>query len=128
MGSPQTAREALIAELIGDVDALIIRAEALRSALPDAANEAAAKVRHSGERAAEDIGAAAAKLARELTGHGEKVVQGVQSAARDAQAAAKVVDRSARRFALLAAAMGLAGGVLGGILAGLFLSRHFFGV
>lgn len=127
MASPQTTREALIAELLGDVGALLDKADALRAAFPAAADEAAARVKAASERATQDIAAATVQLGRELTTEGERLLQGVQKAAKDTQAAAKVVDRQARRFAFLALLTGLGGGIVGGVLGGLALSRYFFG-
>jgi hypothetical protein len=54
-------------------------------------------------------------------------LHGVQEAAREAQQAARVVDRAAWHFALLAGAVGLAAGALGGTLAGLALGRGLLG-
>ncbi|HFD2218311.1 TPA: hypothetical protein ACF2KY_004836, partial [Escherichia coli] len=114
MAGPQTTREALIAELLGDVGVLIDKTDELRASFPAAADEAAAKVKAAGQRATEDVATAATQLTRDLATQTEKLLQGVQQAAREAQAAARVVDRSARRFALLATAMGLAAGIVGG--------------
>lgn len=127
MAGPQTAREALIAELIGDVDALIGRAEGLHTALPAAADKAAARVEGAGRTAADDITEAATRLRRELTAEGETLLKGLQGATQEAQKAARVVDQSARRFALMALLLGLAGGVLGGCLAGFALAQHLLG-
>ena len=127
MAGPQTAREALIAELIGDVDALIGRAEALHSALPDAAEKAASRVAGAGQNAADDIIQAATALRRELTAEGDTLLKGLQGATKEAQNAARVVDKSARRFGLMALLLGLAGGVIGGCLAGYALALHLLG-
>lgn len=127
MASPQTTREALIAELLGDVGVLLEKADELRAAFPAAADEAAARVRTASERALQEVATASVHLARELTAHQEKLLHGVQTAAKEAQVAAKVVDGHARRFALLALLAGLGGGVIGGVLGGLALSRYIFG-
>lgn len=127
MSGPQTMREALIAELIGDVDALMTRAESLRATLPEAADKAATRVASAGETAAQQIAIKAERVRADLARDMETLLKGVQRVAGEAQAASMVVDRSARRFALLALLTGLAGGVGGGILAGLFAARYLLG-
>ncbi len=117
MGPPQTTREALLAELLGDVAGLLERVEALHASLPATAEQSAARMAAAGERVRADLG-------RQNDG----VVQALQKVAREAREAAGVVNGSARRFALLALATGLGAGVLGGALGGLLLSRYVFGV
>lgn len=128
MNGPQTMRDALIAELIGDVDALLTRAETLRAALPDAAEKAASRVAAAGESAAQQIATNAERVRGELARDMETLLKGVQKVAGEASGAAKVVDRSGRRFALLALLTGLAGGVCGGVVAGLLAACYFLGV
>jgi hypothetical protein len=127
MGAPDTHREALIAELLGDVGALLERTEALQGALPAAADQAAVKVRGAGEMAARDVAAAGERFLAVFDQRAGTALQGVQKAAREAQGAAAVVDRAAARFALLAAIVGLAAGALGGTLVALAMSHRLFG-
>src|SRR5690606_1463774 len=127
MAGPQTTREALIAELLGDVGVLLEKTDELRASFPAAADEAAAKVKAACSRAADDVATAATQLSRDLAAQSEKLLQGVQQAAREAQAAARVVDRSARRFEIIATAMCIDAVIVGGVLAGLALSGYFFG-
>ncbi len=58
MAAPNTHREALIAELLGDVGAMLDRADDLQAAFPVAADAAAGKVRVAGEMAAGGVTAA----------------------------------------------------------------------
>ncbi len=90
MGS-QTAREALIGELIGDVDALIARADALRTVLPDAADRSAARLE-----------AAANRLRAELERDGAAHLSELRHLTAEAKAAAWVVDGASRRFVAFA--------------------------
>lgn len=112
----QTAREALIGELIGDVDALIARMDAVRMALPEAADRSAARIEAAGSRLRVD-------LARE----GETLLQEFRKVAREASAAAHVVDGSSRRFVALALLVGFGSGILGGALAGALLAQWILG-
>jgi ElaB/YqjD/DUF883 family membrane-anchored ribosome-binding protein len=128
MAGPNTHREALIAELLGDVGALLDRAEALNASLPAAVDQAAAKVRAAGETAAGSVKGAGEAFVTSLDAQTKETLKGVQKAAREAQSAAKVVERSAWRFALLTALIGLAAGILGGGLAALAVSHGLLGM
>ncbi|MFW1011717.1 hypothetical protein ACEV93_18635 [Vibrio parahaemolyticus] len=127
MGAPQTMREALLAELLGDVDALMQRLEELQTTLPAAADNAAGKVSDAGKAATDEFAQTAAKLRRDLVADSDVLRKELQGVTKETQAAAKVVDQSARRFAIMALLMGLAGGVIGGVLAGLALANHTLG-
>jgi hypothetical protein len=116
VGSVHTHREALLAEALGDLDELLQRIEALQASLPAAGEQAGAKLHGAG--------------ARFLSAFEQKAgvaLQGLQAAASAAHSAARVVDKAAWRFGLLAAVMGLAGGVFGGALVALVVSRGLFG-
>lgn len=127
MSGPQTMREALIAELIGDLDTLITRTEELKAALPAAADKAADKVAGSADAMLGKIEQSASQLRADLARDAGIIAQTVQKAAGDAQAAAAVVDKAGRRFALLALVTGLCGGLLGGLLVGLASAVNIFG-
>ena len=127
MAAPNTHREALIAELLGDVGAMLDRADELQAAFPVAAEAAAGKVRVAGEMAAGGVTAAGERFLGVFDQRAGTALRGVQEAAREAQEAARVVDRAAWHFALLAGAVGLAAGALGGTLAGLTLGRGLLG-
>ena len=127
MANPNTHREALIAELLGDVGALLDRTEELKASFPVAGEAAAGKVRTAGEMAAGGVTAAGERFLSVFDEKARSVLRGVQEAAGEAQAAARVVDRAAWHFALLAGAVGLAAGVLGGALAGLAIGSGLFG-
>ncbi len=125
MGRPNTHRDALIAELIGDVDALLERAEALQSSLPAvveaagkldkaarelprAVSEFPEKVREAardaiGPLTAAAIVAARAKLGKEI----EKTVEETKGEVRQAAAEAlrEVSEQSQERTRLLTGAV-----------------------
>lgn len=102
-------------ELIGDVDALIARADTLRNNLPDAAERSAARLEAAGDRLRGELGRDSEALLREL-----------RDLTREAKAAAWVVDGASRRFVLLALLGGFGGGILGGALAGALLAQWLF--
>jgi len=121
MANTQTMREALVAELIGDVDALLQRVEALRTALPEAGTAAAAQVQAAGTQAAQDIAVVSDRLKADLARQAETLRHTLYSVTQEARAAANVVDGTAQRFGRFAALAGFGGGILGGVLAGLVL-------
>lgn len=108
----QTAREALIGELIGDVDTLIARADALRTTVPEAAERAASRLETAGNR-----------LRAELARDGEALHRSLREITREADTAARIVDGASRRLIFLAVLAGFGGGIVGGALAGVALAR-----
>jgi hypothetical protein len=52
MAGPQTTREALLAELLGDAGVLLDRIDALKVDLPEVAEDAADRVRAAGDSSA----------------------------------------------------------------------------
>ncbi len=105
----------MIGELIGDVDALIERVDALRNILPDAADRSAARLE-----------AAAGRLRAELERGSDAHLKELRELTAEAKAAAWVVDGASRRFVFLALAGGMGGGILGGGLAGAVLAQWLF--
>jgi len=118
MAGPQTAREALIAELIGDVDALIERAEILQKSIPAAADEAVHGIMASGERVVGQLNEATQLLRADLARERAAALQPLQLASKAATDAAAAVTDGARRLATLALLTGRAGGALAGALVG----------
>ena len=127
MASPQTTREALIAELLADIAPLLDRADVLLASFPEAANAAATKVKAAGEQASRDFADNAQKVSRESVARHAELLEAIQKASADAKAAALIVDKGYKRFALLALLTGLCGGVVGGLLVGLAAATSVFG-
>jgi ATPase subunit of ABC transporter with duplicated ATPase domains len=123
VAGPQTTREALMAELLGDVGVLLDRMEALKVDLPEVAEDAAGKVKAVGDSSAAAIRIATDQAEVRIA----DALSGIQTAAREARAAAGVVAGAARRFALLALLTGAAGGAVAGAVVALALSRSLFG-
>jgi hypothetical protein len=122
VAGPNTAREALLAELLGDAGVLLDRMEALKVELPEVADDIERKVRSAGESSAALVRTAGEQAASQVG----DTLEAVQSAAREARAAAAMVTGSARRFALLALLTGVAGGGVAGAIAALALSGALF--
>jgi hypothetical protein len=123
MAGPQTTREALLAELLGDAGVLLDRIDALKVDLPEVAEDAADRVRAAGDSSAAVIRSAIDQAEVRIA----DALSGLQATAREAKAAAGIVAGSARRFALLALLTGVAGGAVAGAVVALALSRSLFG-
>ena len=83
-----------IGELLGDVGELLDRAEALKGSLPTAVDTALGKVRSAGDAAAGSAGLLAQRFLMTFDSKAISLLRGVQKAAQEAQAAARVVDRA----------------------------------
>lgn len=116
MAGPQTTREALLAELLGDVGTLLDRVEAIQATLPQQVEDGASRLSSAGESAAVKIATAADQARSDFTLALTDTLKGVQKAATDAEAAAAVVSGAVVRFALLALLTGLAGGAIAGFV------------
>lgn len=127
MAGPQTTREALMAELLGDVGALLDRAEALQAAMPAVADAAASQVFLAGEDAAKSITASADEFAALLSRQRELMAKPISEAAESISKSADVVEGGARRLASMAMLAGLAGGVLGGLVVGIAAAAFLMG-
>lgn len=125
MAGPQTTREALMAELLGDVGVLLDRAEALATTIPEATETAVSQVYLAGEDAAKNIRAAAEQFAALLHREREQIAKPVSEAAASIRTSADLVDGGARRLATVALFAGMAGGVLGGLIAGIAGAAFF---
>lgn len=131
MAGPQTTREALIAELLGDLGALLDRAESLQKALPDVADVAATQIHLAGEGVATGIEAQARQHLQqlgELLGRERAaLVDPISAASQATRAAADTLRDASHRITakvvLLGMAAGaLAGGVVGAAVAALLLA------
>lgn len=127
MRAPQTTREALIAELLGDIGALLDKSETLQSALPAVADNAATKIHLAGEAATNSIKQEADKFREMLSSERKLITEPIREAAKQTQHAADVVDAGARRLAFLSTLLGFIGGALGGLAAGLVVAFVFVG-
>jgi hypothetical protein len=126
MANVQTVREALVAELIGDVDTLLQRVEALRTTLPETGEAVAVQVKAAGMQAASDITGVSERLKADLARQAETLRHNLYAVTSEAHAAAQLVDGTARRFGRFALLAGFGGGILGGVLAGLALAAVVF--
>lgn len=90
MSGPQTMREALIAELIGDLDTLLTRTEALKTSLSGAADDVAKKLSATGDGIVLRIEKTGAQLLDDLSRDTKTINQQMQKAA----SAARIVIRT----------------------------------
>ncbi len=127
MGAPQTTREALMAELLGDVGALLDKADSLQNALPAVADVAASQIYLAGEAASKNIKAEAEQFRAMLAREREALTRPVQEASEQTRLAADVVEGAGRRLAMLALGLGLAAGALAGAIAGIAAASIFIG-
>lgn len=125
MAGPQTTREALIAELLGDVGALLDRTEALQAAMPAVADASATQVFLAGEDAAKRITASADSFAALLAGQRDLLAKPISEAAASISQSAGIVEGSARRLATMAMLVGLASGAFAGLLGGIAAAAFF---
>lgn len=119
MAGPQTTREALMAELLGDVGALLDRTEALQAALPAVADAAATRVYLAGEDAAKNIKEAADEFAALLAKHQAQMAKPLRETSDAVNKAAMAVEGGSRRLATWAMLAGMAGGVVAGLVGGI---------
>ena len=125
MAGPQTTREALMAELLGDVGALLDRTEALQAAMPAVADAAATQVYLAGEDAAKNIKAAADSFAALFADQRALIAKSMSEAAASISKSADLVEGNARRMATNALLAGLAGGAIAGLLGGVAAAAFF---
>lgn len=125
MAGPQTTREALMAELLGDVGALLDRIEALQVAMPGVADASASAVFLAGEDASKKITASAEAFVALMAQQRDLVAKPISEAADSISQSADLVDTGARRIATMATLAGMAGGVIGGLLAGIAAASFF---
>lgn len=125
MAGPQTTREALMAELLGDVGALLDRTEALQAAMPAVADAAATQVYLAGEDAAKNIKVSADSFAALFADQRALIAKSMSEAAASISKSADLVEGNARRMATNALLAGLAGGAIAGLLGGVAAAAFF---
>ena len=125
MAGPQTTREALMAELLGDVGALLDRTEALQAAMPAVADAAATQVYLAGEDAAKNIKESADSFAALFADQRALIAKSMSEAAASINKSADLVEGNARRMATNALLAGLAGGAIAGLLGGVAAAAFF---
>lgn len=122
-GAVTTAREAIVAELIGDVAGLVDRAERLVPVLTEAAEVAATRLEEAARQAAasgvEGVRQAAAAAAIER----KALLADAQAVAKEVKGAAAIVRGQADRLALCALVVGAAAGGVAGAGAGFVLAK-----
>lgn len=116
MGGPTTTREALMAELLGDVGDLLDRVDALRASIPAASDAAVEAIRAQGEDIAATLQTAASDLQAERLRERAASKQELQTMTKTIAAAANAVTDGVQRSAIVAALIGAGAGALAGAL------------
>lgn len=114
MVGPQTTRDALVAELLGDVGLLLDRVEALNKGLPAQADAMTERLGVAVEAAAQRITQSADQARVKIGKAGDDVAAGLKATAGEAKEAARTVSGSAGRFVFVSLLVGLMGGIIGG--------------
>ncbi|WP_156955813.1 hypothetical protein [Solidesulfovibrio alcoholivorans] len=123
---PTTMREAMVAEVLGDIGNLLTRVESVNKALPDATEKAISKIRAALELASGDLTSSGERLTREFDVYLKESLGSIRQVSKDIQQAAKLVDKSSHRIAIYSAIIGFSTGIFGGILSALAFSNFFF--
>lgn len=123
MPGANTHREALLAELIGDVQVLLDRVEALRTGLPAAVETAADQLGATVAQATASVNESGIGLSRAIDRQAKAALLGVQEAAQEASRAAAVVKGAGQRLVALLVVLALLAGGLAGALVTVLL-RH----
>ena len=123
---PTTMREAMVAEVLGDIGNLLTRLENVSKSLPEATEKAISKIRAALELSSGDLTSSGEKITREFDIHLKESLGNIRQVSKDVQQAAKLVDKSAHRLAIYSAIIGFSAGMLGGVLSALAFSNFFF--
>ncbi|MCT8308712.1 MULTISPECIES: hypothetical protein [Xanthomonas] len=125
MAGPTTTREALMAELLGDVGGILDRVEALQAAIPKTVKEAKAELQAAVKEGNGHINEACVRLSRVIDQQGKDTVKAAQVAAGEASAAARELRLARGRLTVLLAVFALVGGGVGG--AAVYLAMRIAG-
>ena len=115
----QTAREAAIAEALGEAIQVLDRLDELKGQLPTMADKVTAELRRSSETARNDIENARVSLTRDLEAYVTSAQGELLAAAERTDVAAARLERAQRRTTTLALCAGMVGGVLVAALLGI---------
>lgn len=110
-----TAKEALLAEALGDLGECLDRLESLKSGLASEADAAAARITAAADNSLRLVRDEGRGMADRAATEQKALLTGLASAARDIRAAAGLVEGKARWFIVCAAVTGFSAGVLGGL-------------
>ncbi|CAZ15867.1 hypothetical protein XACN24_15825 (plasmid) [Xanthomonas albilineans] len=114
MAGPTTTREALIAELLGDVGGILDRVEALQAAIPKTVKEAKAELQVAVTEGNGHINEACVRLSRVIDQQAKETLKATQVAAGEASAAARELRLARGRLSVLLGVFALVCGSVGG--------------
>lgn len=119
MAEPQTTREMLLAEILGDVNLAIDRIENLKQDLPIIAENAARQVGQSAKKASDDITISANQAKEGITHNVEALEKRLKKAQTSLNDAVEAMGANSTKNLLYGLLIGLMGGVAGGIMVAL---------
>ncbi|XHI67365.1 hypothetical protein ABZP12_04531 (plasmid) [Xanthomonas euvesicatoria] len=125
MAGPTTHREALMAELLGDVQGILDRVEALQAAIPKTVKEAKTELQAAVKEGNVHINEACVRLSRVIDQQTKEAVKATQAAAGEASSAARELRLARRRLTVLLTMFALVGGGVGG--AAVYLAMRMAG-
>ncbi|RBG50929.1 hypothetical protein BRM42_22075 [Xanthomonas oryzae pv. oryzae] len=125
MAGPTTHREALMAELLGDVQGILDRVEALQAAIPKTVKEAKTELQATVKEGNVHINEACVRLSRVIDQQTKETVKATQAAAGEASSAARELRFARRRLTVLLTVFALVGGGVGG--AAVYLAMRMAG-
>ncbi|CAD0362116.1 hypothetical protein CFBP2533_44810 (plasmid) [Xanthomonas hortorum pv. pelargonii] len=125
MAGPTTHREALMAELLGDVQGILDRVEALQAAIPKTVKEAKTELQAAVKEGNVHINEACVRLSRVIDQQTKEAVKATQAAAGEASSAARELRLARGRLTALLTVFALVGGGVGG--AAVYLAMRMAG-
>lgn len=126
MSKDTTVREAIVTEILGELEVLLTRLEGLNNSLPDSTEVSISKIKMATEFSSRNF---SALFEREIKSFDTRIKESLARFTRASEAiqnAAMIVDKRSHRFTILATTTGFASGFLGGVLAALALGNFLF--
>lgn len=119
-------RDALVAELIGDVDTLIQEVKALQASMPASSDNAARVLLESSKKMLAQVEQSSQRLRLELKNENLEILAAAQKAANEATYAAQLFNKGVVRLSLLAVSLGGIAGLIAGVFGGMYGANAFF--
>lgn len=117
MAGPQTTREALITELLGDIDGLLKKFDTISKELPKTGEEAAERIENAILRGCGKIEESSDNGLRKLNFEYHNQILKMQEVKSDIQLSADIVRGTSAKFLLLSIIIAIVFGFMGGIAA-----------
>jgi uncharacterized membrane protein YdbT with pleckstrin-like domain len=116
MAGAQTAKEALLQEILGDALKILDKQEALLKELPKLRAATVQEIKSAEKVSIEALQIAAEKARKDLANERTTVVAEIKSMTESVSRAALVVNRSSKSFKTMVLILAIVGGAIGGML------------